>query len=179
LEASFTEEEIKQAIDELPSEKSPRPDGFTRTFYRVCWNIIKLDLLAAFQCIYNQTVGPMIKLNGAMISLIPKKMVAEMPSEFWLISLIHSFVKLVTKVMAMRLSPHIITTISNSHSAFIKKRCIQDNFLYVRNLTRAYHQKKIPALLFKLDITKAFDTTSWKYLIDLLQHRGFPLKWRN
>jgi hypothetical protein len=49
--------------------------------------------------------------------------------------------------------------------------------LYVRNLTRAYHRKKIPTLLFKLDIRKAFDTTSWEYLLELLQKRGFPAKW--
>jgi hypothetical protein len=124
LDAPFTEEEIKRVIDELPLEKSPRPDGFTRTFYKACWNIIKLDLLAAFQCIYCQTVGPMIKLNGAMISLIPKMLAPEMPSEFRPISLIHSFAKLVTKVLAMRLSHHINTLISNSQSVFIKKRCI-------------------------------------------------------
>jgi hypothetical protein len=121
----------------------------------------------------------MFKLNGAMISLIPKNLAADMPSDFRPICMIHSFAKLVTKVLVMQLSPHTTNLISHSQSAFIKKRCIQHNFLYVRNLTRAYHQKKIPTLLFKLDITKAFDTTSWEYLIDLLQHRGFPVKWRN
>jgi len=35
--------------------------------------------------------------------------------------------------------------------------------MYVRNLARAYHHKKIPALLFKLDISKAFDTISGIY----------------
>jgi hypothetical protein len=32
----------------------------------------------------------------------------------------------------------------------------------VRNLARAYHRKKIPALLLKLDIIKAFDSVSWE-----------------
>jgi hypothetical protein len=101
-----------------------------------------------------------------------------LPSEFRPISLIHSFAKLVAKVLALRLTPHIGDLISNSQSDFLKKRWIQDNFLYVRNLVRAYHRKKISALLFKLDITKSFDTTSWEYLIELLQQRGFPPKWR-
>jgi hypothetical protein len=61
----------------------------------------------------------------------------------------------------------------------VKKWCIQDNFLYVRNLVRSYHQKKVSALLFKLDITRAFDTVSCEYLLELLQRRGFPGKWRN
>jgi hypothetical protein len=82
-------------------------------------------------------------------------------------------------VLARRLSPHINHLISSSRSVFIKKRCIQDNFLYVRNLARAYHCKKTPALLFKLGISKVFDSISWEYLIEMMQHRGFPVKWRN
>jgi hypothetical protein len=119
-----------------------------------------------------------MKLNGALITLLPKEL-AELRSEFRPINLIHSFPKLVTKVLARRLSPHISHLVSGAQSAFIKKRCIQDNFLYVRNLTRAYHRKKTPALLFKLDITKAFDSVSWEYLLEMMCHRGFPVKWRN
>lgn len=62
---------------------------------------------------------------------------------------------------------------------FIKKRCIQDNFLYVRNLARAYHRTSTPSLLFKLDISKAFDSVSWEYLLELLTARGFSQRWRD
>jgi hypothetical protein len=135
--------------------------------------------VAAFQCIHNQTTDPLPKLNGALLTLLPKKEVAESPCDFRPISLIHSFAKLVTKVLALRLSPHIDNLVSNAQSAFIRRRCIQNNFLYVRNLVRTYHHKKKPALLLKLDISKAFDSVSWEYLLEMLQHRGFPSKWRN
>jgi hypothetical protein len=45
--------------------------------------------------------------------------------------------------------------ISACQSAFIKKKSIHDNYLYVRNLTRRFHRMKTPALLLKLDISKA------------------------
>jgi hypothetical protein len=40
-------------------------------------------------------------------------------------------------------------------------------------------QRISPALLLKLDIRKAFDSVSWEYILDLLQRRGFPHRFRN
>jgi hypothetical protein len=157
LDQLFTESEIRAAINELPMEQAPGPDGFTRVFFRSCWDVIKHDVMAAFHCIYNQTAGPLTNLNGALLALLPKKEVAELLDDFRPISLIHSFAKLVSKVLALRLAPHIDGLISNAQSAFIKNRCIKDNFLYVKNLARAYHRKKVPTSLLKLNISKAFD----------------------
>jgi hypothetical protein len=74
---------------------------------------------------------------------------------------------------------HINGLVSHAQSASIKGRCIQGNFLLVRNLARAYHRKRVPALLFKLDIAKALDSISWEYLLEMLQYRNFPTRWRN
>jgi mannosylglycoprotein endo-beta-mannosidase len=101
------------------------------------------------------------------------------PKDFRPISLIHSFAKILTKVLANRLAMYIDRLISTSQSAFIKRRCIQENFMYVRGLARHYHRTKTPACLIKLDITKAFDSVSWEYLIELLAVRGFPTRWLN
>ena len=69
--------------------------------------------------------------------------------------------------------------VSNAQSAFIKTRSIHDNFLYVRNLARRLHKSRTPTLLFKLDIKTAFDSVRWDYLMDLLQHLGFPPRFRD
>jgi hypothetical protein len=73
----------------------------------------------------------MAKLNGASITLIPKKEDAELASDYMPISLIHSLAKLISKVLALRLSVHINGLVSHAQSAFIKGRCTQENFLLV------------------------------------------------
>ena len=68
--------------------------------------------------------------------------------------------------------------VSNYQIAFIKKRSIHDNFLYVQSTIREMHRHKTPALFMKLDIHKAFDTINWSYLIEVLRALGFGQRWR-
>jgi hypothetical protein len=85
-------------------------------------------------------------LNSANIVLIPKPD-ALIVGDYRPISLIHNITKIFSKLLANRLAPLLNTLISKSQSAFIQKRCIQDNFLYVHNVVRRLHkQKKIGAL---------------------------------
>jgi hypothetical protein len=98
--------------------------------------------MVALHCFFNLTAGPLLKLNGALLTLLPKSETAERPGDYRPINLIHSFAKLVSKIMAMRLAHHINGLVSNAHSAFIRRWCIHEDFLYVQNLARAFHRKK-------------------------------------
>jgi hypothetical protein len=55
--------------------------------------------------------------------------------------------------------------ISNRQTSFVKKRCIHDSFIYVQMVVRTLHKKKDPALFIQLDISKAFDSVNWPYLL--------------
>uniref|UniRef100_A0A0A8ZJQ1 Reverse transcriptase domain-containing protein n=1 Tax=Arundo donax TaxID=35708 RepID=A0A0A8ZJQ1_ARUDO len=46
-------------------------------------------------------------------------------------------------------------------------------------MARCLHRKKEPHLLLKLDISKAFDSVSWSFLLDVLQHLGLGRRWCN
>ena len=179
LDDPFSEQEILHAIKQLPSDKAPGPDGFSGLFFKSCWNIIKQDVVAAVNSFHSLRCADLNLLNKANIILIPKKEGAESIQDFRPISLIHAVAKIISKLLVLRLAPFLNELVAPCQSAFIKGRAIHDNYLYVRNIARRFHRHKIPALLLKLDVSKAFDSVRWDYLLDLLQRRGFPSHWRN
>jgi hypothetical protein len=56
--------------------------------------------------------------------------------DFRPISLIHSFAKLVTKILVNRLASRLEDMVSTNQSAFIKGRFVQDNFMLMQQTTR-------------------------------------------
>lgn len=109
--------------------------------------------------------------------LLPKKEDATQVGDFQPISLVHSFAKLVTKIMATRLAPKLDSMITTNQSAFIKGRRIHDNFMMVQNMARTLHRRRKTAMMLKLDITKAFDNVSWAFLLEVLTYLGFGWRW--
>ena len=159
------------------SIESSKPDGFTGLFYRLAWDAIKQDIMKAIRTLESAGNQGFHLLNNALMILLPKSPAAASPSEFRPISLIHSFGKLFTKLLATRLQPFMHELISPCQNAFIRGRSIHDNFMYVQGMIKSLKQKKTPALLMKLDISKAFDSVSWPFLCKLLAQRGFNPKW--
>ena len=80
------------------------------------------------------------------------------------ISLIHSFAKIVSRAMAARLASVLPALVDRNQSAFVKGRSIQDNFFMVQHSVRNLHRRRVPALLLKLDMAKAFDSISWPFV---------------
>jgi hypothetical protein len=91
--------------------------------------------LAAVLAVWNRKFDNFGRLKTAYVTLIPKKEGAEEVKDFRPISLVHSFAKLITKVLANRLSGKLQSMVSSKQSAFIKGRCIQDNFMPVQQTT--------------------------------------------
>lgn len=164
---------------QMPRNKAPGPNDHTSIFFNSCWETIKCDLIAAINSFHNSRCADLNLLNKVTIILISRKDGAEDITDFRPISLIHTIAKIITKILALRLAQFMNELILPCQSAFIKERSICDNFLYVRNLSCRFHINKRPTLLMKLDISKAFDSVRWDYLLMMMQHRGFPLKWRN
>ena len=63
LDACFTEEEVWHAIQDMPVDKAPGPDGFTGLFYKSAWQIIKADIMRAFHAIWSLDGRSLYLLN--------------------------------------------------------------------------------------------------------------------
>jgi hypothetical protein len=112
LEAPFSEEEVWDTVKRLPSDKASGPDGFTGRFYKTCWPIIKNDIMAAISCVWARKFRNMRVLNSAFITLLPKMQPTHYAKDFRPISLVHSFTKLITKVIANRLAGRLHEMVS-------------------------------------------------------------------
>jgi hypothetical protein len=122
----FTEEEVKCAIDQMPSDKALGPDGFTGMFFKRCWGIIKGDLMRVIHLFGDLHAENFHWLNPANIALLPKKDGAEEVGDFRPISLIHVVARIISKLLALRLSPYMNNLVSNAQSALIRLQRIHN-----------------------------------------------------
>jgi hypothetical protein len=124
-------------------------DGFIRAFYFKCWKIVKGDVIAVILQISQLRGGTLNLLNMANIVLLPKKEQAERVGDFRPISLVHSVAKIFSKILASRLALRLPEMVSSNHSAFVKKRCIHDNFVLVQGIVKKLHKEKTPGVVPK------------------------------
>ena len=128
LNAEFTEEEVKVALNQMAPLKSPGPDGMPPLFSQHYWDLVGKNITTYVLSFLNSTSLPE-NLNHTFITLIPKVKNLELVSEFCPISLCNVLYKIFSKMLANRLKkilPHIIT---KHQSAFTKDRLIPDNIL--------------------------------------------------
>jgi hypothetical protein len=143
-------------------------------FYQRAWQIIKPEIMAVLTKLYVGDGRAFTKLNRALITLIPKRADAEEVGDFRPISLVHSFAKLFSKLLANRLRPKMEKLVSCNQSTFIQGRNLHDNFMLVRQLARKINSRREAGILIKLDISRAFDYLSWAFLLDVMHRLGFP-----
>lgn len=109
-------------------------------------------------------------LNDALMILVRKTMSPTRLKDYHPISLMHSFSKLFARCLACHLAPQLKDIVKNNQSAFIKGRCIHDNFIVVHLACRWLHNRQVPDsskkkktgshVLIKVDIAKAFDSVA-------------------
>ncbi|GKC76929.1 RNA-directed DNA polymerase, eukaryota [Tanacetum coccineum] len=117
--------------------------------------------------------------NSSFVALIPKVLDPKVVSDYRPISLIGSLYKVITKILASRLSMVISDLISDVQSAFLPNRQILDGPFIINEILARCKAKKQQAMIFKVDFAKAYDSIRWDFLDDVLASFGFGSKWRS
>ena len=170
----ITDEDIKAALFSIPDNKSPGPDGYNSFFFKHCWSIIGTDFLAAVRYFFTNNCLPRC-VNATRIALVPKVENPSCMNDFRPISCCTVIYKCISKVIALRLKASLADVIGPSQSAFIPGRNISDAILLTKELLHNAHLNTgPPRCAIKVDLTKAFDTVRWDYILAGLEAIGIP-----
>nr|GFA85682.1 RNA-directed DNA polymerase, eukaryota [Tanacetum cinerariifolium] len=152
-----TRDEIRSAIWSCGENISPGPDGYSFEFFKKYWNFVGPDLCEAVEYFFE--TGLFAEgCNSSFIALIPKVADARLVNDFRPISLIGCIHKVVTKILANRLSLVIVDLVLDTQSAFIANRHILDGPFNLNEILHWCKRKNKQAMFFKVDFAKAYDT---------------------
>ncbi|GJX03064.1 RNA-directed DNA polymerase, eukaryota, reverse transcriptase zinc-binding domain protein [Tanacetum coccineum] len=111
------------------------------------------------------------------IFLIPKTHNANMVKDYRPITLIGSLYKIISKILANRLTPVLGDMVNEVQSAFVANRQILDGPFILNELFHWCKMKKKQTMIFKVDFEKAYDSVWWDYLDEVLKKFGFGERW--
>lgn len=100
----FSMEEITGVILDMKENSAPRPNGFSVSFFKKCWDTIKEDVFKMFQDFWNNQLD-IKRLNYGIITLVPKTKEANTIKQFRPICLLNVDFKWFTKALTNRLVP--------------------------------------------------------------------------
>nr|GEV22363.1 RNA-directed DNA polymerase, eukaryota [Tanacetum cinerariifolium] len=171
LKRIVTYEEVKMAVWDCGTNKSPGPDGFSFEFYRKYWKTIDDDVFQAVRDFFVNGHFPR-GCNSSFIALILKIQDAKFVKDFRPISIIGSVYKIIAKFLANRLCVVLPYLISDVQSAFVANRQILDGPFILNELLSLCKFKKLNGMIFNVDFEKAFDYVKWDYLDETLKAFG-------
>jgi len=96
------------------------------------------------------------------------------------ISLCSVLYKIISKILSARLKKHLPDIVSPTQSAFVAERLVSDNILLAHEILhnlRTNEKISNQFMVFKTDMSKAYDRVEWPFLQGILLVMGFSRTW--
>ncbi|CAA7061592.1 unnamed protein product [Microthlaspi erraticum] len=174
LTKEITAEEIKLSLARMPSSKTPGPDGFPAEFFRASWGILGAEITATILSFFRSPFMPKA-LNSTSLVLLQKRPEADELKDYRPISCLNTIYKLITRLLAGKLKSILPEMIVPNQTAFVKDRLLLENVLLASEVIKGYHKLNLsPRMTLKVDISKAFDSVRWDFILSVLQAHKVP-----
>lgn len=175
MDCTFEEEEIKQGIWSCDGEKTPGLDGYSMTFFKQHWEILKDDVMKFVEYFHSKAVLTKA-CTTTFISLIPKVKNPQSLLEYRPICLVSSMHKILSKLLATRMKEVCNSLISTNQNAFIKSRSIMNGVFMVNEIIHLVKRDGSSCLALKVDFKKAYDCVCWDFLRCVMKKMGFGIR---
>jgi len=175
LQGEVAPEEIDGVVSRSPLNKAPGKDGLPFELYRhillIPW-IKELFTAIINDALFHATFP--ISWQETVMILLFKKGDATKLANWRPLSLINSDAKLFTKILTLRIQPHMSKLTGAYQTGFTAGRHIADNGLVLITLRDYCKARKTKHVGVLLDQEKAYDRVHPTYLRQVLSRFGFP-----
>ena len=137
----FSKQYILDVIWAMEPNKALGSDGFSIHFYRVCWNIIKSDLILMVLA-FQKKAKVSGCTNSTFLALIPKEVIPSSFDRFQPISLCNSSYNILAKLLANRFKLLLGKLIPPLQGGFVKGRHLVNNVIQVQEEIHSSFQRK-------------------------------------
>lgn len=172
-----TEEELRRALQRLKTGKAPGPDGVTVEIARLVGENCGERLLCEMNnCMRSQIFRR--EWKEAKLLLIPKSGSSpDQPSSYRPLCLINVFGKLLESVVKERIERELEEKggLADGQHGFRKGRSTMSAMREVLRIGQAAKSKKKSerwCILITLDVRNAFNSASWKGIVEAMRRRG-------
>nr|XP_025611325.1 uncharacterized protein LOC112703925 [Arachis hypogaea] len=128
LEALPSVEEVKKAVWNCESSKTPESDGYNMNFIKKCWTEIGMEFTAAVMKFFETARLP-ADANVTWIALALKFVGAKEIKDLRPINMVGCVYKVISKILTRRMRGFMPGLVGETHSAFVKGRKIHDGAL--------------------------------------------------
>jgi exonuclease III len=179
LDTDLTVEEFDKAVEQIKLNSSPGIDGISNKFIKTFWHLFRTPILNyAKHCLEAGTLTDSFKI--AKIRLIPKKGNPKKISNWRPISLLNCFYKLISRVITNRLKRVSDKITLVGQKGYSNTKCCQEVLISLIDAISELKHTGKKGCIISLDIKKAFDSLSHKFMVESLKFFNFGnriIKW--
>ncbi|KAL6208769.1 hypothetical protein ACLB2K_019714 [Fragaria x ananassa] len=171
----ISENDIHSALFRIGKLKAPGVDGFPALFFQQHWNLCAAEITSTVTQAFSSGVIPS-NLNHTLITLVPKIPSPQHMQFFRPISLCCTVYKVISKIIVDRIRPLLRKWISPNQVSFVPGRHISDNIMIAQELLHKCKNSKGKKgfMAWKIDLSKAYDKLSWKFIEQVLGEVKIP-----